>query len=198
MAIFAVAIPHTLKSWMRELWSPPADPTRDGELPLSSARLSRVLQLVAKSPTASYWQKQFAQWMTDEPELASAGARGLVELCGLTHPCVMPLIERIAQQPTSASLEALGEFVRSYNGSPQFIEDALTLLRHCVDCPEEYGVLEKAIIFAASRASSGRDANLQAIEKSLQNGDLPPALRETLARAKQALQGSVADELLDS
>ena len=198
VAILAVAIPHTLKSWMRELWSPSADPTRDGELPLSSARLSRVLQLVAKSPTASYWQKQFAQWMTDEPELARAGARGLVELCGLTHPCVMPMIARIAQQPTSASLEALGEFVRSYSSSPQFIEDALTLLRHCVDCPEEYGVLEKAIIFAASRASSGRDATLQAIEKSLQNGALPPALRETLARAKQAIQGAAAEELLDT
>jgi hypothetical protein len=112
IAIFAVAIPHTLKSWMRELWTSAADPD-DGELPLSVARFLQVVRLIAKSPTGSYWQKQFAEWMAEEPQLAAIGARGLAELCGLNDLCVTQLVARIAQQPTHAALEALNEFVLS-------------------------------------------------------------------------------------
>jgi hypothetical protein len=204
VAIFAVAVPHTLKSWMREVWSPAIDDI-DGELPLSTARLTEVIHLVARSPTATFWQKQFIEWMTEEPELATAGARGLAAMCGLTHPCVEPLITRIAQQPESAALDALGEFVRCHRDSPQFVADTLVLLRRCSDSPGTYGVLETELIAAMSAASSGpiraevadsRQAILRAIEESMQAAVLPPTLQETLARAKQAIQSALEGKLV--
>jgi len=204
IAIFAVAVPHTLKSWMREVWSPAAD-DMDSELPLSTARLAEVVHLIARSPTATFWQKQFVEWMAEEPELAIAGARGLAAMCGLTHPCVEPLITRIAQQPEGAALEALAEFVRRHRDSPQFVADTLVLLRQCASVPGTYGVLERELIAAMSAASSGqeraevadsRQAILQAIEESMQGAVLPPALHETLARAKQAIQSALEEELV--
>src|SRR5207248_1039271 len=117
----------------------------------------------------------FAEWMTEEPELATPGARGLAAMCGLTHPCVAPLITRIAQQPESTALEALAEFVRCHRDSPQFVADTLALLRQCANAPDTYGVLERELIAAMSSASSGqiraeaadrRQAILQAIEES--------------------------------
>lgn len=206
VAIFAVAVPHTLKSWMREVWSPTVD-DMDSELPLSTARLTEVVQLVARSPTAVFWQKQFVEWMTEEPELAMAGARGLAALCGLTHPCVEALLTRIAQQPESTALDALAEFVRCHRGSAQFVADTLVLLRHCANAPVTYGVLERELIAAMSTASSGqvrtevadsRQCVLQAIEESMQGTVLPPALQETLARAKQAIQSTLEEDLVRS
>jgi hypothetical protein len=130
IAIFAVAVPHTLKSWMRELWST-AD-GMDSEQPLSAARLPEVAGLIAKSPTASFWQKQFVEWMTDEPELATLGARGLAGMCGIAYP-----------------------------------EDA-----------------------------TGNQVALQALDRSMQSPEVSPALRETLTRARQAIQSAVEEELL--
>lgn len=130
IAIFAVAVPHTLKSWMRELWS--AADGMDSELPLSVARLPEVARLIARSPTASFWQKQFVEWLTDEPELATLGARGLAGMCGLTY----------AQDATAHQMA------------------------------------------------------LQAIDRLMQNPDLPPASREALARARQTIQSTVEEELL--
>ena len=206
IAICAVAIPHTLKSWMREVWSTSADYTRENEWPLSMARWPEVVRLIGQSPTASFWQKQFVEWITAEPDLAVAGARGLAHLCGLTHPCVAPLVARIAQQPTNAALDALDEFVRSQRDSPQFVAEAVVLLRNFVDAPDVYDLLEKEIIFAMSGGSSAggpgathdsREAMLQAVDKLLvKHGDLPPVLRETLARAKQTLQSAVEEDLL--
>jgi hypothetical protein len=161
LAIFAVAVPHTLKSWMREVWSLSVDDI-DSELPLSTARLTEVVHLVARSPTVTYWQKQFVEWMTEEPELATAGARGLAAMCGLTHPCVAPLITRIAQQPESTALDALGEFVRCHRDSPQFVADTLVLLRQVASAPDT--------------TPDSRQAILQAIEQSMQGAVLPPAL----------------------
>jgi hypothetical protein len=80
VAIFAVAVPHTLKSWMRELWSTGGEP--DDEWPLSMARYAQVARLIAQSPTASFWQKQFVEWMRQEPDLAPLGARGLLAMRG--------------------------------------------------------------------------------------------------------------------
>jgi hypothetical protein len=204
VGILAVAVPHTLKSWMREVWSPAVDDT-DSESPLTTARLTEVVHLVGRSPTATYWQKQFVEWMTEEPELATAGARGLAAMCGLTHPCIEPLIIRIAQQPESASLDALGEFIRCHRDSPQFVADTLALLRQLANAPNAYGVLEKELIAAMSAASSvraraeapdTRQAILQTIEESLQRAVLPSALLETLARAKQAIQSALEEDLL--
>ncbi len=201
LAICAVAIPHTLKSWMREVWSPSADATREKEAPLSWARWPEVVRLIGRSPTASYWQKQFVEWITAEPELAMAGARGLASLSGLTHACVAPLVARIAQQPTNAALDALDEFVRGHRDSPGFVADALELLRNFVDAPDAYDLLEKEILFAMAvepGAIAGRRAALlQAVEQLLaRQGDYPPMLRETLARARQTLQSADAEDLL--
>jgi hypothetical protein len=69
-------------------------------------------------------------------------------MCGLTHPCVQPLITRIAQQADSSALDALGEFVRSHRDSPQFVEDTRVLLRHCANSPDTYSVLERELIAA--------------------------------------------------
>ena len=155
VAIFAVAVPHTLKSWMREVWSPAID-DMDSELPLSTDRLAEVVHLVSRSPTAGYWQKQFVEWMTEEPE--------------------------------------------------QFIADILVLLRQCANAPDTYAVLERELIAAMSAASSGqvrakvadsRQALLQAIEESMQGGAvLPPAVHETLVRARQAIQSALEEDLV--
>ena len=206
IAICAVAIPHTLKSWMREVWSASADDASENEWPLSTARWPEVVRLIGQSPTASYWQKQFVEWITEEPNLAIVGARGLAQLCGLTHPCVAPLVARIARQPTNAALDALDEFVRGRRDSPEFVADALELLRNFVDAPEAYDLLEKEIIFAMAGGSSAgrssavpdrRQTTLQAVEKLLlQQGSLPAALRETLARVKKTLQSAVEEDLL--
>jgi hypothetical protein len=170
VAIFAVAVPHTLKSWMREIWSPGID-DMDSESPLSTARLIEVVHLIARSPTATYWQKQFAEWMTEEPELATAGARALAAMCGLTHPCVKPLITRIAQQADNTALDALGEFVRSHRDSPQFIADTLVLLRQCANAPDTYSVLERELICAMSAQSPARAR--EAIQAALEEERVP-------------------------
>ena len=190
IAIFAVAIPHTLKSWMREVSS---------EWLLSSARWPEVVRLIGHSPTVAFWQKQFVEWITEEPDLALVGALGLAQLCALTHPCVAPLVARIARQPTNAALDALDEFVRAQRASPEFVAEALALLRNFVDAPDVYDLLEKEIIFAMAggpgAAPDRREAMLQAVERSLQP-DLPTVLRETLTRAKQTLQAAVEEDLL--
>jgi hypothetical protein len=41
-----------------------------------------------------------------------------------------------------------------------------------------------------TQAADSRHAILQAIEQSMQGAALPPALQETLARAKQAVQSA--------
>jgi hypothetical protein len=171
------------------------------EWPLSSARWPEVVRLIGQSPTAAYWQKQFVEWITAEPELALVGARGLAQLCTLTHPCVAPLVARIARQPTNAALDALDEFVRAQRASPEFVTEALALLRNFVDAPDVYDLLEKEIIFAMAggpgAAPDRREPMLQAVEKSLrEHVDLPAMLRETLTRAKQTLQSAVEEDLL--
>jgi hypothetical protein len=194
VAIFAVAIPHTLKSWMRELWSPAVD--RDEcALPLSTARLLEMVRLIAKSSTASYWQKQFVEWITEEPILAKAGASGLSVLCGLADPCVGPLVTRIAHQPTAPALDALGEFLERHASAAKFVEDTLSLLRGCVDTREVYDLLEREVISVCTRgpldALRARGTALEVV-----NGEFPPALRETLARVRQAIQATVEESLL--
>jgi hypothetical protein len=191
VAIFAVAVPHTLKSWMRELWSHEAS-----DLPLSTARLSEMVRLIAKSSTASYWQKQFIEWITQEPILAKAGASGLGVLCGLADPCVGPLVARIARQPTAPAVDALGEFLKHHAGSAKFIEGALNLLRSCVDSPESYQLLEREVISAMACGPldilRARGTALEAVV----NGELPPALVATLASARQAIQANLDESLL--
>jgi hypothetical protein len=116
------------------------------------------------------------------------------------------LVARIAQRPTNAALDALDEFVRSQRDSPEFVAEAVVLLCNFVDAPDVYDLLEKEIIFAMAGGSSAggpgaardsREATLQAIDRLLvQHADLPPVLRETLARAKQTLQSAVEEDLL--
>ena len=173
VAIFAVTIPHTLKSWMRELWSPSA---QGSEVDLLSAgRLAEVVRLVAKSPTATYWQKQFVEWTTEEPVLATT------------------------------ALETLGELVATHRRYPEFIQDALKLLRCFVDTPSAYELVEKEMISAMAlgtrgikRAggSEGRTAVLEAIDRASSDANLPPRLSETLARAREAIQAAVEEDLL--
>jgi hypothetical protein len=202
LAIFAVAVPHTLKSWMRQEGIPSADGAESGSV-LSQARFSEVVRLLSKSSAASFWQKQFIEWMTEESELASIGARGLAELGGLADPCIEPLALRIVRQPTDASLDALRELVGSCGSSPRFIGDALALLRHLADAPEAYALLENEIISTMSRADRARsgaiedrNATLEAMDRAARDADLPEALRRTLARARQVIQGSIEEDLL--
>jgi DNA polymerase III delta prime subunit len=145
VAIFAVAIPHTLKSWMRELWSGAVDHA-DDELALSPDRMEEVVRLIASSPTASYWQKQFMEWITEEPSLAAVGGRGLAGLCGLTDPAVAPLVTRIAREPTTAALEGLSEFLRTRASSPRFVDDAQILLGELAAVPEAHELLQKEVM----------------------------------------------------
>ncbi|HVW70072.1 MAG TPA: hypothetical protein VHB68_13935, partial [Steroidobacteraceae bacterium] len=204
VSIFAATMPHTLKSWMRESWSPSVDPVTRNESPLSTDRWSEVVRFIADSPGASHWQKQFVEWITEEPDLAVVGAQGLAQLCGLTHPAIPGLVARVAQQPTSAAVEGLGEFIRGHVGSPQFLDDALGLLRHFTDSPDVYDLLEREVVFAmargasaGSRGSGGPEDMTRAIERHAQDVHLPAQLRETLARARQAIQAAVEEQLLN-
>lgn len=131
LAIFAVAVPHTLKSWMRQEGIPAADCAASDSV-LSPARVLEVVRLLAKTPAASFWQKQFVEWIAEEPDLAGIGASGLAELCSLGDPSIV----------------------------------------------------------------RGRNAALEAIDRAMQHADLPEPLRQTLAHARQAIQGSVADNIL--
>ncbi len=202
-AIFAVAIPHTLKSWLRELWAPAVDQSESGA-PLSAARMVELARLIAKSPTASYWHKQFVEWMTEEPNLAIPGARCLAELSGLADPCVIPLVARIARQPARFSLDALGEFLRCRD-SPELVDEALALLGNFLDAPEAYALLEAEVIatlagshsnIARSGAAVRRPATLDAIDRCTHKGGLHPSLVETLARAREAVQAAIEEDLL--
>jgi hypothetical protein len=181
---------------MREVWSTAAEAAREKQRPLSTARWPEVVLLMGQSSVASsYWQKQFVEWITDEPELAVFGARGLAALGGLTHPSVPPLVTRIARQPTNFSLDALDELVRAQRDSPEFVADALALLRNFAAAPDVYDLLEKELLFAMTGAGSGQ--TLRAVEKLLaQHAELPPMLRETLVRAKQTLRSATAENLL--
>lgn len=201
LAIFAVAIPHTLKSWMRQEGTPSADSVESG-LVLSPARFSEVVRLLSKSSVATFWQKQFMEWITEEPALASIGAKGLAELCGLDDPCIEPLVRRFAQQPAD-SLEALSELIRGCGSSARFIDGALMLLRRLADTPDAYGLVEKEIISTLVRASrvsadaiDGRSAALEAIDRATRDANLPQGLRQTLGRARQAIRGAFEEGLL--
>lgn len=202
LAIFAVAIPHTLKTWMRQEYLS-SSPGAEGDPVLSPARLPEVALLVSQSSAASFWQKQFAEWITEEPDLARIGARGLAQLCGLGDPCIAPLLMRLAHEPTDASLDALRELIGSYRSSPRFVEDALGLLRQLIGVPEAYELLEKEMISAFARADGlrpaaveGRNAALEAIERAAQETNFPQPLRDTLTHASQALQSSIEESLL--
>jgi hypothetical protein len=85
LAVIAVAVPHTLKAWMREVWYQPDNSNRDGS-PLSASWLAAVARLIAVSPAKFYWQKQFFEWTSDETGLSVVGALGLAELGDLTEP----------------------------------------------------------------------------------------------------------------
>jgi hypothetical protein len=203
LAIFAVAVPHTLKTWMRQEFLPSSNGAEGGRLVLSPDRLTEVALLLSQSSAASFWQKQFMEWITDEPDLAGIGARGLAQLCGLGDPRIAPLLVRIAQQPADSSLDALRELIGSCGNSPRFIEDALGLLRHFIAAPAAYEPLEKEIISTVVRADGsragavgGRKAALEAIERAVRDADLPQPLRDTLARASQAIQSSIEEDLL--
>jgi hypothetical protein len=166
LAVFAVVVPHTLKAWMREVWSR-GETTSDG-MALSTTRLPEFIRLIAKSSVATaYWQKQFVEWMVEESGLASIGARGLAELCDLTEPCVAALIERVAQQPTETSLDAVGEFIRAWGSSG-----------------------------SRGQRADGRRGSLAALDVWVVRADLPPMVREALSRARGEIQaaGSVVIE----
>jgi len=79
LAVIAVAVPHTLKAWMREVWYQPDDTNHDGS-PLSASWLSEAARLIAESPAKPYWQKQFQEWTGEETGLSVVGARGLAEM----------------------------------------------------------------------------------------------------------------------
>jgi hypothetical protein len=95
LAVIAVAVPHTLKAWMREVWYQLDDSSRN-DSPLSISRFSELARLIAESPAKFFWQKQFLEWMSDEAPLSLMGARGLVELCGRLPPADLPTSVREA------------------------------------------------------------------------------------------------------
>jgi hypothetical protein len=170
LAIFATAIPHTLRAWMREVWSQwPETHAAAGDLPLSTLRLPEVVRLIAESSAAAYWKKQLVDWMTEESQLASIAAQGLPGLCALADPCMATLIERIAQHPSETSLAALDALVRNHIQSPHFPNDALTLQNDAV----------------------------ATIARWTARADLPPTLRETLDRARLEIQ-RVVDQSIRS
>jgi hypothetical protein len=202
LAIFAVAVPLTLKSWMRQEGMPNTDDTVC-DCVLTAARLEAMVRLLSGSSAASFWRKQFLDWITEEPELARIGARGLAQLCGLADPCVAALIVRIAQQPSEAYWDALEELVGSCGGSPRFVEDALALLRQFIDAPETYAPLEKTILAALTRVAGASTAPverwtavLEAMDRAAQDADLPSALVQTLAHGRQAVQARIEEDLL--
>lgn len=82
LAVLAVAVPHTLKTWIRQEGMPSAD-SAAGNSVLSAARFLEAVRLLAKSSAASFWQKQFVAWVVEEPDLAGIGASCLAELSGL-------------------------------------------------------------------------------------------------------------------
>ena len=192
LAVIAVAVPHTLKAWIREVWYQPNSASRD-DSPLSMSWLSEVARLIAESPAEPYWQKQFLEWMRDATDLSIVGARGLAQLCGLTDPCVAPLVERVVQNPTTASLTSLAEFVRCHGRSAHFADDALALLLPLTASPEVYGSLEEAVVEAMvhgrsgpgrAQATQGHESSVDTLDRWSRRTDLPPRVRETLARAK--------------
>jgi hypothetical protein len=201
LAIFGVAVPHTLKSWIRQDWPSPAERGEAAGV-LSPTRLSEVVRLLRTSSAAAFWQKQFLEWILEEPDLASLGATGLAALCGLTDPCIEPLVRTLAQRGTEASRHALSELIGSCGGSPGFIPDALALLRPFVDSPESYQLIETEIISTVARthplrvsAIEERTAALEAMHGA-EAAALPEPLRETLARARRAAQGALEEDLL--
>lgn len=201
LAIFAVAVPHTFKAWLRQEWPTSAD-RGDSAGVLSAARLSEVVGLLSTSSAAPFWQKQFLEWIAQEPDLARLGARGLAALCGLGDPCIGPLVKDLGAQPTETSREALSELIGTCGSSPRFLEGALALLRQLLDAPEAYGLLETAIIATMVRGNPGRaaavgerSAALEALDRAAGAG-LPEPLRHTLARARQAIQGALEEDLL--
>jgi hypothetical protein len=201
LAVFAMVVPHTLKAWMREVWSQ-GHATSAGEA-LSALRLPEVVRLVAKSSVVVYWQKQFAEWIVEEGALASSAAQGLAELCGLKDPLVADLIERVAEQPTETSLAALGEFIRIQGRSPEFANDALTVLRSLVGSPQVYAPVEEAVVFAMAHGSSvgargqptdSQKAALAAIDGWGAREDCPARFRETLSHARAEIQAAVQED----
>lgn len=201
LAVFAVAVPHTLKAWLRQEGSTSAH-RGDSAGVLSAGRLSEVMGLLSTSSAAAFWRKQFLEWIAQEPDLARLGAKSLAVLCGLGDPCIGPLVKDLVAQPTETSREALSELIGTCRSSTRFLDDALALLRQLLDTPEAYGLLETEIISTMIRGNPGRavavgdrSAALEALDRAA-GADLPEPLRQTLARARQAIQGALEEGLL--
>ena len=126
LAIFAVAVPHTLKSWMRQ------DGIAASDSVLSPARVLEVVRLLAKSSAASFWQKQFVEWIAEEPQLAGIGASGLVELGGLGDPCVV--------KGRNAALEVIDRAMQDTD-LPDPLREALARARQVIQGAVEDDIL---------------------------------------------------------
>lgn len=201
LAIFAVAVPLTLKSWMRQDAMPAAE---DGECDavLSAARLREVVRILSTSSAAPFWQRQFLEWVTEEPDLARIGARGLAGIGGLGDPGIALLVRRIARHSTESSRDALEVLLADCIGSPRFVADALSLLRELAGAEEAYGLLEQALLAAVMHGGAGagpiegRAVALETLDQAERDPELPPSVRQTVGRARRALQGGIEEDLL--
>ena len=125
LAILAVAVPHTLKTWMRQEGVPAADPSATASL-LSPARVVEAVRLLAKSSAASFWQKQFIEWLAEEPDLADIAAAGLAELSG--------------QGDRNAALEAIDRAMQSTD-LPEPLRQTLAQARQAIQAAVEDDIL---------------------------------------------------------
>ena len=125
LAILAVAVPHTFKTWMRQEGMPSAD-CAVRNCVLSSARFLEAVRLLAKSSAASFWQKQFVEWVAEEPDLAGIAASGLAELSG--------------PGDRNAALEAIDRAMQS-SDLPESLRQTLAHARQAMQAAAEDDIL---------------------------------------------------------
>jgi DNA polymerase III delta prime subunit len=124
LAVFAVVVPHTLKAWMREVWS--RGQATSNDIALSTLRLPEVVRLIEKSSVVSYWQKQFVEWVVEEGGLASM-------LAALSESVQ---IHRRSPQFANDTLAAIDSWV-ARDACPPMLRETLSRARQAIQAAVE-------------------------------------------------------------
>jgi hypothetical protein len=184
---------------MQQFWARPAA-TGSGwndASPLNVGRLKSAMALIRDSAAAAQWLDVYVTWVKGPRPLGEIAARGLAELCTLTHPAVERLASEIAAHPTEASLQSFTELIGYQAPKSDFASQSLALLemwtRHPAAYPTMEDVVVRNLVHQAGVRTVGQRA-LEAIEARRATPTASPLFSTSLARAEREVRETMGLE----